>query len=212
MLTTLLALAAAAVPAQASAPSVFDYNARAPLAATRKLDSQFDGGRVYKVTYRGAEGQRVPALLMRPTGARGRTPCVLAGHPLTGSKEEIIGEKAGDYAARGVTLFTIDARYHGERQAGVGPEGSVARLDTLYKLFRLTVIDMRRGLDYLASQRLCDPKRIGYEGRSMGGFNGSMLIGADRRIKAAVLLVSGANWRTYLTRSWVLLGGNLSGA
>ena len=75
-------------------------------------------------------------------------------------------------------MFAIDARYHGERQ-GIGPLRAIARLDTLYKLFRLTVIDMRRALDYLDSRGFCDPARIGYEGRSMGGFMGSMLIGAD---------------------------------
>jgi dipeptidyl aminopeptidase/acylaminoacyl peptidase len=163
------------------------------------------------VTYLGTDGERVPALLMRPNGARGRTPCVIGGHWLTGSKDEVFAEKADEYASRGVTLFAIDARYHGERQGNVGPLDSVARLDTLYNLFRMTVLDMRRGLDYLDSQKLCDPARTGYEGRSMGGFTGSMLIGADRRIKAAVLLVSGANWRTYLSKSWVMLGGNLRG-
>ncbi len=46
----------------------------------------------------------------------------------------------------------------------------------------------------------------------MGGFMGSMLIGADTRIKAAVFLVSGADWRLWLSKSYVPLGGNLSGA
>ena len=53
-------------------------------------------------------------------------------------------------------MFAIDARYHGERQ-GIGVLRAIARLDTLYKMFRLTVIDMRRALDYLDSRGFCDP-------------------------------------------------------
>jgi len=207
---SLIALSAAPDAAPPK-PDVFDYNARAPLKATTKLAAETDVTRIFKVTFRGAEGQRVPALLGRPKGASGSGPCVLVGHPATGSKEEEFSDKADAYAARGVTMLAIDARYHGERQ-GIGVLRAIARLDTLYKLFRLTVIDMRRALDYLDSRGLCDPARIGYEGRSMGGFVGSMLIGVDPRIKAGAFLVSGANWRVYLKQSWVMLGGNVSGA
>jgi cephalosporin-C deacetylase-like acetyl esterase len=207
------ALVAIAFPAAAQAgqpdATVFDYNASAPLSATTRPEAETDVTRISKVSFRGAGGKRVPALLGQPKGASGAGPCVLVGHYLTGSKEQEFGEKADAYAARGVTMFAIDARFHGERQ-GIGPLRAVARLNTLYDLFRLTVIDMRRALDYLDSRGLCD--RIGYEGRSLGGFMGSMLIGADPRIEAAVLLVSGADWRTYLSKSWVVLGGNLTGA
>jgi cephalosporin-C deacetylase-like acetyl esterase len=208
-----VALSAIALPGAAEAglpdATVFDYNAGAPLGATTRPEAETDVSRISKVTFRGAGGKRVPALLSRPKGASGPGPCVLVGHYLTGSKEEELGEKADPYAARGVTMLAIDARYHGERY-GIGPIRAVARLNTLYNLFKLTVIDMRRALDYLDSRGICD--RIGYEGRSLGGFMGSMLIGADPRIEAAVLLVSGADWRTYLSKSWVVLGGNLTGA
>jgi cephalosporin-C deacetylase-like acetyl esterase len=192
-------------------PSVFAYDASAPLNATTRPEAETDVTRVFKVTFRGAEGARVPALLGRPKGASGAGPCVLVGHPATGSKEEVFGELADAYASRGVTMLAIDARYHGER-AGIGAIRAIARLGTLYKMFRLTVIDMRRALDYLDSRGFCDPTRMGYEGRSMGGFMGSMLIGVDQRIKAGAFTVSGADWRVYLKRSWVMLGGNLTGA
>jgi cephalosporin-C deacetylase-like acetyl esterase len=206
------ALAWAGAPTgTASKAGVFDYDEHAPLKATTRPLAETDVTRIAKVTFKGAGGQRVPALLARPKGASGAGACVLVGHPATGSKEEELAEKADAYAVRGVTTLAIDARFHGER-AGIGPLRAIARLDTLYDLFRLTVIDMRRALDYLDSRGFCDPDRMGYEGRSMGGFIGSMLIGADRRIKAAVLLVSGADWRIYLSRSWVPLGGNVRGA
>ncbi|MFN8132819.1 MAG: acetylxylan esterase [Solirubrobacteraceae bacterium] len=221
-----VALAAAAVlaaggalPAAAAAAgpprgflSVFDYDASAPLAPTARLESQTDLVRIQKVTYRGAGGERVPALLSLPKRTRGRVPCVIEGHGLTLSKEEGFGENAERYGARGVGVFAIDARYHGERTAGVGGEAAAARLETTYRLYRLTVIDLRRGLDYLTRRTRCDPARIGFEGYSMGGYMGSMLIGADRRVAAGVFYVSGADWRTIFSKAYVYFGGRLAGA
>ncbi len=191
--------------------TVFDYDRSAPLQPTAKLESETGVVRIQKVTYRGAGGQRVPALLSVPKKKRGRVPCILEGHGFTLSKEREFGDNAERYGARGVAVFAIDARYHGERQAGVGPERAGARLGTLYKLFRLTVIDMRRGLDYLVKRGICDPVRIGFEGYSMGGLMGSMLIGADDRIKAGAFYVSGADWRKFFANSYAYLGGPLRG-
>jgi uncharacterized protein len=210
-----LGVGLASGPAASAAPPrgflhVFDYDRSAPLRARTTLQGQNDIARVEHVTFLGAGGERVPALVSRPRSARGRTPCLLEGHRLTSSKDEIFAAIADIYAARGVTVMSIDARYHGERQ-GIGPLRAASRLDTMYKLFRYTVIDMRRALDYLGQRRICDPARTGYEGESLGGFMGSMLIGADRRIKAAALFVSGADWRIYLSHTAVWMNGPLSG-
>jgi dipeptidyl aminopeptidase/acylaminoacyl peptidase len=217
-LTAAACAAAAALPSEAAqAPSrfetSFDYDRNAPLDATAVFQRQSETElvRIQKVTFRAADGERVPALLSLPKKRRGRIPCVFEGHGLTLTKQEGFGDNAARYGARGAAVFAIDARYHGERQAGVGPERAAAHLDTLYKLYRLTVIDMRRGLDYLAQRGVCDPARIGFEGYSMGGYMGSMLIGADRRIKAGVFYVSGADWRKVFANSDVYFGGRLSG-
>ena len=213
--TSAAAAPASPTPAQPAATprgleATFSYDRKAPLAATAKLQSETEFARIEKVSYRGADGQRVPGLLSIPKGKSGRVPCIFGAHYLTGTAQDILYEKES-YAARGAALFVIDARYHGERQGSIGPEKAASRLDTLYKLYRFTVIDMRRGLDYLEKRGICDPARIGFEGRSLGGFMGSMLIGADRRIKAAVLYVSGADWRRYFSKSYAVLGGPLSG-
>jgi dipeptidyl aminopeptidase/acylaminoacyl peptidase len=170
-----------------------------------------DAGSIQKITFKGADGTTVPALLALPSKPKGKIACILSGHPLTGSKDEVFGEFAGAYAARGAALMAIDARYHGERK-GIGPIKAAAKLDTMYDMIQGTVVDMRRALDYLESRGICDPDRVGYEGRSLGGLMGSLLIGADPRVKAAVLYVSGADWRLALANSWVWLGGNLTGA
>jgi len=206
-------LPSAAAKAPPGFEKSFDYDRRLPLEPTAVLqpESETETVRIQKVTYAGAGGQRVPALLSLPKKRKGRIPCLLEGHGLTLTKEEGFGDNAERYGARGVAVFAIDARYHGERDAGVGGEAAAAKLDTTYQLYRMTVIDMRRGLDYLAQRGVCDPKRIGYEGYSMGGFMGSMLIGADSRVKAGVFYVSGADWRTLFSSSDVYFGGRLSG-
>ena len=192
------------------AGGVFDYDKNTPLEATATKAQATDFALVQKVTFKAADGTTVPALLSVPKTAKGRSACIISGHPFTGTKEEVFGEFSEAYAARGVVLMAIDARYHGERQV-IGPLKAAAELDTMYKLFQLTVIDLRRALDYLDWRGICDPARVGFEGRSLGGFMGAMLIGADPRIKAAVLYVSGADWRTFLPIQPVWLGGYVTG-
>src|SRR3954452_12628840 len=146
---------AAPVPsAAANAPSgfqkVFDYDRGAALKPTAVFqpDAETENVRVQKVTYLGEGGERVPALLSLPKKGKGRIPCVLEGHGLTLTKEEGFGDNAEKYGARGAAVFAIDARFHGERAGAIGGEAAAAKLDTTYELYRLTVIDMRRGLDY----------------------------------------------------------------
>jgi cephalosporin-C deacetylase-like acetyl esterase len=122
--------------------------------------------------------------------------CVVLGHGLRGDKRW--PEVFDLLANAGFATFSIDARFHGERR---NPD-ALGQLFTdpsiLERMLRETVIDMRRGIDYLETRPECDAGRIGYIGASMGGFLGSLLAGSDERVKAPVLLVSGADWPTML--------------
>jgi uncharacterized protein len=211
MLTAVLAAAPATAAAPRGFQKSFDYDTRAPLSptATFQPDMETETVRVQKVSYLGAGGERVPALLSIPKKGKGRRPCVFEGHGLTLTKEEGFGDNAERYGARGAAVFAIDARFHGERPNAIGGEAAAAKLQTTYDLYRLTVIDMRRGLDYLGQRGLCS--RIGFEGYSMGGFMGSMLIGADTRVKAGAFYVSGADWRKLFSTSDVYFGGRITG-
>jgi cephalosporin-C deacetylase-like acetyl esterase len=60
--------------------------------------------------------------------------------------------------------------------------------------FIQTVIDLRRGIDFLQSRREIDGKRIGYIGLSMGGILGGILAGVDERVQAPILIVAGGDW------------------
>lgn len=66
---------------------------------------------------------------------------------------------------------------------------------------RQSVIDNRRVMDWIETSALCDPSRIGVLGTSMGAMKGSLLIAADERVKAAVLVLGGADLPYILTYS-----------
>jgi len=67
---------------------------------------------------------------------------------------------------------------------------SKAQIDTM---LRQSVIDEKVVLNWIATRPECDPKRIGVIGTSMGAIKGSLLVAADDRIKAAVLILTGEN-------------------
>jgi cephalosporin-C deacetylase-like acetyl esterase len=190
---------AAAPTAPVADPVIFAYDRSRPLRARESELDATPGARHEHVIYEGADGERVPAILSLP--ARGKAPfaCIVVGHGFRGDKTSL---PVGDLLARaGFASFAIDARAHGERR----DEETLRRVETdpaaLERMLRETVIDMRRGVDYLSTRAGCDPARIGYLGASMGGFLGAMLAGVDERVQAPVLLVSGGDWSTMLESS-----------
>lgn len=58
--------------------------------------------------------------------------------------------------------------------------------------FRVTVIDLRRLVDWMELQPEIDPQRIGLVGFSMSAVVGALLLGADSRPAAAALVMGGA--------------------
>lgn len=194
----------AADPPPVRSGSVFDYDAGVPLdpRVSRRRTTRL--ARVESLTYNGANGagDRVPAILSLPRRGKRPFPCLIEGHGLGGGKHETV-EVADDYAEPGVGVFAIDARFHGARGGERRAEQAVANIDELYALFRLTVIDLRRGLDYLQTRPECDPDRIGYVGYSLGGLMGAMLAGADPRVRAPALVMAGGDWRLLLGMSEV---------
>lgn len=180
---------------------IFGYDKNFPLSPQESLLEETAQYQVYKVTYRSVHDQRVPAVLVLPKN-RGeeRLPCVILMHGLGGDKR-MFQMLWGPLTQAGYALFAIDAQYHGERKPsedipffGLYPYRS---RDALIQ----TVIDLRRGVDYLQTRKEIDPDRIGYVGASMGGIIGAMFAGVDERVKAPVLLVAGGNWRILMEKS-----------
>lgn len=180
---------------------IFGYDKALPLSPQETPAEETAEYRVIKVTYRSARDQRVPALLILPKQPREeRLPCVILMHGLGGDKR-MFQMLWGPLTRAGFALFAIDAQYHGERKPSddipfFGMYPYRAR-DALIQ----TVIDLRRGVDYLQTRKEIDPDRIGYIGASMGGIIGAMFAGVDERVKAPVLLVAGGDWKILMERS-----------
>lgn len=68
-------------------------------------------------------------------------------------------------------------------------------------LFHQSVIDNRRVMDWIETNALCDASRIGVIGTSIGAIKGSLLVAVDERVKAAVLVLGGADLPYILTYS-----------
>ncbi|MCX7993208.1 MAG: alpha/beta fold hydrolase [Fimbriimonadales bacterium] len=180
---------------------IFGYDKTLPLSPQETLAEETAQYQVYKVTYRSARDQRVPAFLILPKN-RGeeKLPCVILMHGLGGDKR-MFQMLWGPLTQAGYALFAIDAQYHGERRPNddipfFGMYPYRAR-DALIQ----TVVDLRRGVDYLQARKEIDPDKIGYIGASMGGIIGSMFAGVDERVKAPVLLVAGGDWKILMEKS-----------
>jgi uncharacterized protein len=183
----------------------FAYDPQRPL-DLRKLSRRNHGAvTVQRLSYAAADGERVPALFARPRGVAGPFICVVYQGGLNGRKEAASPVWA-PFGADGLATFTIDARYHGSRAHGNLNSQAASRDPRLFeRMLRLSVIDLRRGLDYVETRDDCDPDHIGYLGVSFGGFLGALLAGTDKRVKATVLVAAGGHWATILKGTDLLL-------
>jgi dienelactone hydrolase len=178
---------------------LFGYDHQAPLDAEFAAQPAYAGDQVELGAYSG-DHDRVPAFLAFPPGEHSG-PCVIYMHGLMRSKEDAAG-LVGTLAGEGIGLLAIDAPYHGARSQGTAElEHVVEDPPAMAAMVRQTVIDLRRGLDLLASRPECDPHRLGFIGFSYGALTGAMLSGADTRVHSTVLLSGGAGWGTILSRA-----------
>jgi dipeptidyl aminopeptidase/acylaminoacyl peptidase len=184
------------LPPLATERDLFAYDATAPLNPTEQHLESTPRYTTTAVTYQTYDGT-VPGLLYTPSGP-GPFPCVLAAHGVTSNKGSSIGLRDLIVPA-GYAMFTIDARFHGDRGTPEQFHELQRYPGRVRELFQGTVVDLRRALDYLAQRPDCIPGKLGLVGTSMGGFMGAALAGADERVQAPVLLFSGADWRVWFT-------------
>jgi dienelactone hydrolase len=73
------------------------------------------------------------------------------------------------------------------------PEAFWAGFDRSVEAFRTVAVDVRRLLDWAETRPRVDSRRIGLVGFSIGAFVGSVVVGADERVAAAVLVMGGGH-------------------
>ena len=142
--------------------------------------------------------QRVPGLLLKPAGATGRLPVVIALHVAPAEKGGRARRSLRALVARGFIGIAIDGRYHGER-AAAGQTGSVSYQAAILRawegsgehpFFYDGAWDVMRLVDWLETRDDVDAKRIGLYGVSKGGIETYFAAAADPRIAVAVPCIS----------------------
>jgi dienelactone hydrolase len=156
-------------------------------------------------------GERVPAVIWSPDGAKGERPLILMGHG--GSQHKKIGTlaaRARQYAQRhGYAVLAIDAPGHGDRisreqaaklaaEVGARVRGAPGAgfttdmLKTMAERTQKAVPEWKAALDAVQSLPFVGKhERIGYWGVSMGTAIGVPFVASEPRIKCAVFGLAG---------------------
>ena len=178
----------------------YDYDKGVPLDATITGQIEGNGYVREKIIFRGHRSQ-VPGYLAIPQDGNAPFPVVLLLHGVTSSKESWWEENntmerlTKQLLASGYAVLTLDSEYHGERSGNSEFKSPIDFLEKgWFVQFRdmtiQSVIDYRRGLDYLATRADIDMSRVGMVGYSMGGMMTFILSAVDERISLAVSCVS----------------------
>jgi dienelactone hydrolase len=149
---------------------------------------------LYKLSYSSVRGQRVPAYLAIPKEtASEKIPVVVLMHGWNlfwGKNEDWVQQWIPILTAQGYAVLAPDHFMYGERKRDGGFDQGSNRGPYYYRDWMCqSIVDLRRGIDYLESRPDIDPDRIAVFGGSLGGWIGSILAALEPRIKTAVLSV-----------------------
>ncbi|MDP8222460.1 MAG: dienelactone hydrolase family protein [Candidatus Lernaella stagnicola] len=164
---------------------IFDYD-RSPVDISLEFKRETATYRQYFIKIRktdldGLKNKKARAFYFEQKNTTHKTPGLICLPP-TGGPIEIAETFARSYAEQGYNTLAF---YRRERFFN-------AQKDFEYnsKLVRQSVIDVRRGIDFLTSREPVDSDRIAVMGMSLGGILGALATAADGRVKATVMLVS----------------------
>ncbi len=143
-------------------------------------------------------GEPIPVIMTMPVERKTKLPVIVFLHGI-GQSKGFIEEICTPFNDAGFAMTCFDQSMQGERK--IRGEGISKTLATV-KAFRQrpwkTINDGRRLIDYLQTHPEIDPERIYLVGASYGAITGTTLTAFDKRIRAAVLVVGGANIKVML--------------
>ena len=180
-------------PATAEERALFAYDVDAPLNLQQTIVSTQNGVRVSNISYTSPDGGSVPGILVEPIGRSGPHAGLVIMHP-SGFPSSGLAPYASMLAQRGAVVIAIDAPYF--RRGGT-PMLWLTGQDRAEQI--QLIKDLQRAVDVLLARPDVDPERIGFEGYSYGGIVGSLLVGVERRLKAAVLAAAMSGHVTGMT-------------
>ena len=169
---------------------------------------------ITKVSYRSVRGERVPAYLAIPKDYEegSRLPAIVLMHGWNlfwGKNEDWAQAWLTILTSNGYAVLAPDHFFFGERRSEDTSEsdynfGPYSKRDWMVQ----TVVDLRRGIDYLQQRPAIDPQRIAVFGGSLGGWIGSVLAAVEPRIKTTVLTVPATDFATEQTAPGMIVNSS----
>ena len=174
---------------------LYHYDRTAPLNVQVVPGKHYTDSQELRVVYSSANGERVPAVVFEPNRASywHPAPAIILLHGLGGSKESLV--PLGHFlAATGYACLILDEYGQGERRTKPA-SGSTAASDEADAVHGIqqTVVDVRRGIDYLHTRLHVSPKRVCIMGFSLGAIIGADVMGIDPRVKCGILVSGGGD-------------------
>lgn len=182
------------LPSFAQLEKMFAYDSSQPLVLSDEASTyeSTDTVSARNIVYAGA-GRKVNAALYMPVGD-GPYPAVLIQTSYPYSEEPMISVgDAQTLADAGYACLMVDL----PQQRDLTAYHTGRAMHDVREYVR-TVIDLRRGIDLLASLPQVDGGRIGFMGEDTAGSLGAILAGVDDRIKAYALALTGGYVSTLL--------------
>jgi cephalosporin-C deacetylase-like acetyl esterase len=162
---------------------IFDYDRQLPPVMEERAVEKRNHAEVHDISYFSPNDGQIRAYLVRPTGT-GYFAGIVFVHPGPGDRSSFL-EEAAELANKGAVSLLINAPW---AYPDFGEQAMNMTAEDMRNMFVQTAKDIRRSVDLLQSRPEVDVNRIGYVGHSLGALFGGVLSGAEKRIKALVLM------------------------
>lgn len=179
-------------PATAAERGLFAYNVDAPLNLSTAVESTNDGVEVSTISFSSPDGGSVSGLLFDPVTRSSLRPGIVLMHGMPGNARQMANE-AQLLAQHGAVVIAIDAPF--ARRGGPPVRWTPDDRDEQVQLIK----ELQRAVDVLRTRPNVDDDRIAYLGISYGGAMGALLVGIERRLKGAVLVVGDGGLVSHFT-------------
>jgi uncharacterized protein len=178
--------------ATAADRDLFAYDVNAPLNLQKIVESTNNGVEVSGITFSSPAGGSATGLLFDPVTRSSLRPGIVLMHGLPGTARNMAG-LGQQLAQAGAVVIAIDAPF-------ARRSGSPVRFTNQDRAEQIQLIkDLQRAVDVLRAQVNVDDERIAYLGISYGAAMGSLFVGIERRLKAAVLVVGDGGLVSHFT-------------
>ncbi|MCK5863181.1 MAG: alpha/beta hydrolase [Candidatus Hydrogenedentes bacterium] len=142
--------------------------------------------------------ESIPVLMTLPVKRTGKIPLIIFLHGI-GQRKEFIEEICTPFNEAGFAMACFDQSMQGERKLkGKGISMALKSIVAFRQRPWKTINDARRLIDYLQTHPEIDPDRIYLVGASYGSITGTTLTAFEKRIRATVLVVGGADIKLML--------------